>query len=37
MSIELDMALRWFAGGFFCGLVSVYWLRGLLCRLQKSR
>lgn len=27
MSIELDMALRWFAGGVFVGIVSVYWLR----------
>ena len=37
MTPEADTFLRGVAVGFFAGIVSVYWLRGLLCRLQKSR
>lgn len=36
MSIELDMALRWVAVGYFAGIVSVYWLRAVFSRLQRN-
>lgn len=32
MSIELDMALRWFAGGAFVGMVTLAWLQIMLRR-----
>lgn len=32
-----DIFLRGVAVGFFAGIVSVYWLRGLMCKSQKSR
>ena len=37
MSIELDTLLRGVAIGYFAGIVSVYWLRGLMCKSPKSR
>lgn len=37
MTAELDLFLRGVAVGFFAGIVSVYWLRGLMCKSQKSR
>lgn len=33
MTPELDMALRWFTGGVFVGIVSVWWIRAAIARL----
>lgn len=37
MTESVDLFLRGVAIGYFAGIVSVYWLRGLMCKSQKSR
>lgn len=36
MTDEVDLFLRGVAVGFFAGIVSVYWLRGVFARWQRQ-